>query len=80
MLNIAQIQDQILSLSEADYDELRQWFYERDWENWDRQIEADSESGKLDFLVTDAIRGYMSAGGQRGGRRILELAVLQNPG
>ncbi len=55
MLNIAQIQDQILSLSEADYDQLRQWFYDRDWENWDRQIEADSESGKLDFLVTDAI-------------------------
>ena len=22
---------------------------------WDRQIEADSESGKLDFLVADAI-------------------------
>ena len=55
MLNIAQIQDQILSLSEADYDQLRQWFYDRDWENWDRQIEADSESGKLDFLVADAI-------------------------
>lgn len=55
MLNIAQIQDQILSLSEADYDQLRQWFYDRDWENWDRQIEADSENGKLDFLVADAI-------------------------
>ena len=55
MLNIAQIQDQILSLSKADYVQLRQWFYERDWENWDRQIEADSENGKLDFLVADAI-------------------------
>ena len=55
MLNIAQIQDQILSLSEADYDQLRQWFYDRDWKNWDRQIEADSENGKLDFLVADAI-------------------------
>ena len=32
MLNIAQIQDQILSLSEADYDQLRQWFYDRDWD------------------------------------------------
>ena len=55
MLDIVQIQDQILSLSEADYDQLRQWFYDRDWESWDRQIEADSESGKLDFLVADAI-------------------------
>ena len=55
MLNIAQIQDQILSLSEADYHQLRQWFYDQDWENWDRQIETDSDTGKLDFLVADAI-------------------------
>ena len=27
---------------------------ESDWENWDRQIEADSESGKLDFLIAEA--------------------------
>ncbi|MCY4603956.1 MAG: hypothetical protein OXE49_06960 [Gemmatimonadetes bacterium] len=27
---------------------------ELDWENWDRQIEADSESGKLDFLIAEA--------------------------
>ena len=55
MLNIAQIQDQILSLSEADYHQLRQWFYDQNWENWDRQIETDSDTGKLDFLVADAI-------------------------
>lgn len=54
MLNRAQIQDHILSLSEADYHQLRQWFYDQDWENWDRQIEADSDTGKLDYLVTDA--------------------------
>ena len=54
MLNIAQIQDHILSLSEADYHQLRQWFYDQDWENWDRQIEADSDTGKLNCLVTDA--------------------------
>ena len=27
---------------------------ELDWENWDRQIEADSKSGKLDFLIAEA--------------------------
>ena len=27
---------------------------ELDWENWNRQIEADSESGKLDFLIAEA--------------------------
>ena len=61
MLNIAQIQEQILSLSEANLHQLRRWFYDQDWENWDRQIEADSDTGKLDFLVADA---FEMAGGR----------------
>ena len=36
------------------YLQSRQWLSESDWENWDRQIEADSESGKLDFLIAEA--------------------------
>jgi hypothetical protein len=26
----------------------------RDWERWDQEIEADSNSGRLDFLVREA--------------------------
>ena len=26
----------------------------RDWEKWDKQIEADSQAGKLDFLIKEA--------------------------
>jgi len=26
-----------------------------DWERWDRQIELDSASGKLDFLIKEAV-------------------------
>ena len=54
MSNITEIQQAILALSEADYVQLRQWLNELDWEKWDRQIEADSENGKLDFLITEA--------------------------
>ena len=54
MSNITEIQQAILALSEADYVQLRQWLNELDWEKWDRQIEADSENGKLDFLITKA--------------------------
>jgi hypothetical protein len=25
-----------------------------DWESWDKEIEADSDAGKLDFLVREA--------------------------
>ena len=37
------------------YLQSRQWLSELDWENWDRQIEADSESGKLDFLIAEVL-------------------------
>lgn len=54
MTNIAKIQEEILALSEADYRQLRQWFSELDWNEWDRQIEEDSNAGKLDFLILEA--------------------------
>ena len=44
----------IESLPENEYSQFRRWFLERDWEKWDRQIEADSTSGKLDFLTKEA--------------------------
>ena len=44
----------IESLPESEYSQFRRWFLERDWEKWDRQIEADSTSGKLNFLVEEA--------------------------
>ena len=30
------------------------WLTEKDWERWDQEIEADSNSGRLDFLVREA--------------------------
>ena len=54
MSNITEIQQAILSLPEFDYLQLRNWFNELDWAKWDRQIEEDSESGKLDFLIVEA--------------------------
>ena len=55
MTKVQEIQAAIETLPHEDYVRLRQWFSERDWENWDRQIEADSESGNLDFLIKEAI-------------------------
>jgi hypothetical protein len=42
------------ALPEEEYAELRRWFLQRDWAKWDRQIEADSASGRLDFLAQEA--------------------------
>ncbi len=54
MPTIAEIQQAILALPESDYRELCSWLAELDWDRWDREIEADSLSGKLDFLATEA--------------------------
>ena len=55
MTKIEEIQAAVESLPESEYAKFRQWFSERDWEKWDKQIELDSESGKLDFLVKEAL-------------------------
>ena len=55
MSGIAEIQEAILALQDNDYAQLRQWFSELDWEKWDREIEADSEAGRLGSLVAEAL-------------------------
>jgi len=55
MSKVEKIEAAIESLSEEEYAHLRKWFSEKDWGKWDRQIEADSEAGKLDFLVREAL-------------------------
>ncbi len=54
MTKVHEIQAAIESLPKEEYVRLRQWFSERDWGQWDRQIETDSKAGKLDFLSEEA--------------------------
>jgi hypothetical protein len=55
MSSVEEIQSAIVSLSPEEYARLRAWFIERDWEQWDQQIEADAQAGKLDFLIAEAM-------------------------
>ena len=54
-MEVDEIKIAIENLPEEDYVRLRQWFSEKDWQQWDRQIELDSNSGKLDFLINEAL-------------------------
>jgi len=54
MVKVQELQDAIEALPQEDYARLRRWFSERDWKEWDRQIEADSDAGGLDFLIREA--------------------------
>ncbi len=55
MLTVEEIKTAIDSLPEKEYVSLRSWFSEKDWEKWDREIVKDSEAGKLDFLIQEAL-------------------------
>ena len=54
MSGIPEIQQAILELPESELAQLRHWFSELDWAEWEQKIEADSDDGKLDFLVAEA--------------------------
>ncbi len=51
---LSELETAVELLTEQEYDKFRRWFLEREWEAWDRDIETDSGSGKLDFLVQEA--------------------------
>lgn len=55
MSKVEEIELAIESLSEEEYARFRRWFSERDWQKWDRKIEADFALGKLDFLIKEAL-------------------------
>ncbi len=55
MSKVDEIKNAIEALPQEDYTQLRQWFTERDWQNWDMQIETASDAGELDFLIKEAL-------------------------
>lgn len=54
MSTLREIQSEIALLDPSDYKALRRWLAERDWEAWDRELENDTKSGRLDFLTEEA--------------------------
>ena len=58
MTNVEEIKAAITQLSPQALEELREWYAEFDAQEWDKQIEADVEAGRLDSLAEDAIRSF----------------------
>lgn len=58
MATLEEILDAIATLSESEQQRLRDWFVERDSESWDRKIEEDAVSGRLDSLADSALRDH----------------------
>ena len=55
MAKVDKLKTEIERLPKEEFTELARWLSEKDWAMWDREIEADSQAGKLDFLVREAL-------------------------
>ena len=58
MTDVKAIEEAVQSLPPADLAEFRRWFTEFDSAAWDRQIEKDIASGKLDALLREAEQDF----------------------
>ena len=54
MSKIEELKADLEKLSSEEIVELFRWLSEREWESWDGEIKADSQAGRLDFLVEQA--------------------------
>ena len=54
-MRVEQLEEEIAKLGAEEFRTLRDWILEQDWEAWDRQIERDSVSGKLDGILKRAL-------------------------
>ncbi|MBF0241694.1 MAG: hypothetical protein HQK64_04360 [Desulfamplus sp.] len=60
MTQVELLERSVKELDDDPFLKFREWFIEFDQDRWDRQLEADSNSGKLDFLINAAIAEYKS--------------------
>lgn len=58
MPDVKSIEDAVKALPPQDLAEFRRWFSEFDLAAWDKQLETDLSSGKLDALLAEAEADY----------------------
>jgi hypothetical protein len=60
MGNLKSIEKAVELLAPSDLAEFRRWFAEFDAAAWDKQIEQDAMSGRLDTLAAEAVADFQS--------------------
>nr|WP_263011823.1 hypothetical protein [Laspinema sp. D3a] len=56
--NLKEIEKAIISLSSNEFEQLKQWFFELDYQRWDEQIERDIADGHLEAFAEEAIAEF----------------------
>ena len=59
-MSAAEIIDQVQKLPAKEGFELARWLREYEAELWDKQIEADAKTGRLDRLMEEAKQDYLA--------------------
>lgn len=60
MTTVKEIEHAIELLPSDQFSKIHDWIIEKDWDLWDKQIQQDSASGKLSFLVKEALQDAKS--------------------
>jgi hypothetical protein len=60
MSNLEQIEAAILSLPSSEFERLKLWLLDLDYDRWDEQLEQDVADGKLETLAQEAIAEFES--------------------
>jgi hypothetical protein len=58
MSTLEQIEAAILTLPSDEFQRLKKWLSDIDYQYWDEKLEKDIESGRLDFLLEEAISEF----------------------
>lgn len=60
MMQVDVLEKHIEELDDDSFAKLREWFIEFDHARWDKKLEADSNAGKLDFLINAALAEHQA--------------------
>ena len=60
MGKLKSLQEQVQTLSSEELAQFRAWLLDRDWHDWDAQLEQDIQDGRLDALAEQALRDHAS--------------------
>ena len=60
MLKLEQIETAILALSAKDFEALKQWLADLDYDHWEQKIEQDIANGRLEALAQEALAEFQA--------------------
>ena len=63
-MSVKEIEMAIMQLPSPDFTELREWFEDYASQMWDKQIEKDLKTGRLDALLAEVDQEYEAGLGQ----------------